>query len=422
MADDVHLHSLRHFQATTLDVVIPERQKRAPPGRSTVHMARHHTITVESGDRRAARHVGTILDHASKERPGRLGPCDTGGVRAFASLTLAVLAVISIGVGVLSTLDPSRRPAASPRLARCTIGQLRFTNFGGSGAAGTAVTGFLVKDASSTACVLQGRPKVQFDSGPVDAPRTLPVVVSHGGPGIAFSTHPGPVLLRRASAAGLLFTSADFGSRGGVNCPRVSLIVVRLPGSSRGIRVPLWYPSNACSDSAGQSLVSVSAFFPADSLGSYVTPTFVPFCRAGELAIGPGHSGVGLGHSGGTVVFRNIGTSACRLRGYPGVLGLDAAGRPVTRARHILGGYIGGILGRAEAPPLVTLYPGQVASAVVEGTDVPVGAATSCPVYSAILVAAPQSAHFVRVPIGIGGCSGLEVHPVVAGPTGSTTG
>lgn len=66
VASDIHLHSLRHFQATTLDVVIPERQKQARLGWSTVHMARHYTDTVASEDRRAADHVGALLD-ASEE-------------------------------------------------------------------------------------------------------------------------------------------------------------------------------------------------------------------------------------------------------------------------------------------------------------------------------------------------------------------
>ena len=59
---DLHLHSLRHFQATSLDAVIPERQKQARLGWSTVHMARHYTDSISSEDRRAANHIGNLLD------------------------------------------------------------------------------------------------------------------------------------------------------------------------------------------------------------------------------------------------------------------------------------------------------------------------------------------------------------------------
>lgn len=61
VAEDVHLHSLRHFQATALDAVISERQKQARLGWATVHMARHYTGDVEEEDRRAAEHVGRLL-------------------------------------------------------------------------------------------------------------------------------------------------------------------------------------------------------------------------------------------------------------------------------------------------------------------------------------------------------------------------
>jgi len=65
---DLHLHSLRHFQATALDTVIPERQKQARLGWSTVHMARHYTDPLSGEDRRAAEHIGNLLDgHAGEE-------------------------------------------------------------------------------------------------------------------------------------------------------------------------------------------------------------------------------------------------------------------------------------------------------------------------------------------------------------------
>ena len=63
LAADVHLHSLRHFQATILDPVIPERQKQARMGWATVRMARHYTDGIAAEDRRAAEHVGRVLDN-----------------------------------------------------------------------------------------------------------------------------------------------------------------------------------------------------------------------------------------------------------------------------------------------------------------------------------------------------------------------
>lgn len=62
VAADVHLHSLRHFQSTELDSVISEAQKQARIGRTTIQMARRYTDFVSEEDKRAASHVGTILD------------------------------------------------------------------------------------------------------------------------------------------------------------------------------------------------------------------------------------------------------------------------------------------------------------------------------------------------------------------------
>lgn len=61
VAADIHLHSLRHFQATALDPVISEAQKQTRLGWSTVHMARHYTDGIDEEDRRAAEHIGALL-------------------------------------------------------------------------------------------------------------------------------------------------------------------------------------------------------------------------------------------------------------------------------------------------------------------------------------------------------------------------
>jgi integrase len=70
---DIHLHSMRHFQATALDAVISERQKQSRLGWSTVHMARHYTDAIDGEDRRAADHVGTLLAGALKPAASGVG-------------------------------------------------------------------------------------------------------------------------------------------------------------------------------------------------------------------------------------------------------------------------------------------------------------------------------------------------------------
>ncbi len=91
-----------------------------------------------------------------------------------------------------------------------------------------------------------------------------------------------------------------------------------------------------------------------------------------------------------------------------------------------MNGMLGGVsIGTTAAPP--TLQPGQVASAVIEGVDHPLGSATSCPIYPAFLVTPPDETHSVTITAGLAGgdnpgfygCAPISVNPVVAGTSGS---
>jgi integrase len=78
VAPDIHLHSLRHFQATALDPVVPERQKQARLGWSTVHMARHYTDGIGAEDRKAAEHIGQLLSPELDQPPSESQEPATG--------------------------------------------------------------------------------------------------------------------------------------------------------------------------------------------------------------------------------------------------------------------------------------------------------------------------------------------------------
>ena len=62
VAGDIHLHSLRHFQATLIDPIISEKQKQARLGWSNPVMARHYTDVIAEEDRKAASYVASVLD------------------------------------------------------------------------------------------------------------------------------------------------------------------------------------------------------------------------------------------------------------------------------------------------------------------------------------------------------------------------
>jgi hypothetical protein len=153
--------------------------------------------------------------------------------------------------------------------------------------------------------------------------------------------------------------------------------------------------------------------------------TSLPSCSNAQLSITPGRSGVGLGHTGEALLFTNVSQSGCTLYGYPGVAALDVAGTQILQASRSPLGYLGGLAEPSSLTPLVPLLPGQSASALVEGTDNPVGPGPNpppCPMDSGLLVTAPNTTHPVHLPAGPALCSGLQIHPVVPGTSGDETG
>ena len=113
------------------------------------------------------------------------------------------------------------------------------------------------------------------------------------------------------------------------------------------------------------------------------------------------------------LIFNNVGHTACRIEGYPGVDEVTSSGALVVHAKRTLGGMAGG----ASAVAPVVLGPGASASALVEASDVPQGGISDCGSYS-LMVTPPDE--YVAVPAGTAmmpKCA-LEVHPVVAGTHG----
>jgi hypothetical protein len=123
-----------------------------------------------------------------------------------------------------------------------------------------------------------------------------------------------------------------------------------------------------------------------------------------------------LGHVGAPVLFRNTGSAACHLQGYPGVAALDDSGRQAAQAERTPQGYLGG-LPFGASPPVVELGAGETASALVEANNNPTPPATSCVSYPSLLVTPPDDTRSVNIALSMSGCS-LQVHPVVAGDTG----
>lgn len=159
---------------------------------------------------------------------------------------------------------------------------------------------------------------------------------------------------------------------------------------------------------------------PTPTPTSTPSPASVIRCTFQELSVSDHANNAATGHWGFTVVFRNVGSTRCVLGGYPGVAGLSASGRQIVQATRTLRGFMGGLPSGQTTIPVVRLQPGQTASTLVEGSDVPQGNSTHCPALAGgLLVTPPGSRHSAHLKEGINvDCGGLQVHPVVAGSSG----
>jgi hypothetical protein len=206
----------------------------------------------------------------------------------------------------------------------------------------------------------------------------------------------------------------------------IGVIGLIAAGCSSGTKEPAASPTTTTTR-APVTTVSTTTLPPISTTTTTVEAAGQP-CSNGAIAVSDTGGGGALGHEDQVIVFTNKGQSTCTLSGYPGVAGLDANGNQVAQAQRTISGYLGG-LPMGASPPNVSLAPGNTASAIVEGTDDPVGTATTCPYYSALLVTPPNLTESTRVtvaglgsnPSGLAGCSPIEVHPVVPGSGGGAS-
>jgi hypothetical protein len=171
---------------------------------------------------------------------------------------------------------------------------------------------------------------------------------------------------------------------------------------------------------AGALVLSVSILSPwfSNNVAGADTSALGTSCSSNmlEVSVIPGLAGAG--HSSSVILVRNVGPNMCRIGGYPAVrlLGGNEIGR--TLAIETPTGFSGG-LPAGESIPRIDLHKGEVASAVMEGTDFPVGNAATCPSYPSYTITLPGSHYAIRVTRAIENCSGLYVHPLVIGFNGT---
>jgi hypothetical protein len=148
--------------------------------------------------------------------------------------------------------------------------------------------------------------------------------------------------------------------------------------------------------------------------------TYVPRCLTSQLSVKPGSSEGAAGSIGQVVHFENISRSRCGLLGYPGMLMLDASGRPLATEVHR--GSSGTVAARAVR--LVVLAAGGEASFDLGYADSTGYGNERCPTSARVEITPPND--FAHLTISwhlqpYGGdiphleCGEITVSPVFAG-------
>jgi hypothetical protein len=145
----------------------------------------------------------------------------------------------------------------------------------------------------------------------------------------------------------------------------------------------------------------------------------LPTCDNTNLNFGAGETfgGGSAGHNGYIILFQNETHTTCTMTGYPGVAGASVGGADLYDLPRSPRGMYGGLPPGTDTPPLLVLGYQTTVSAVVEWSDVPSGAAMSCPSYPHMLITPPNTFFTVNFPTPLHGCD-LTVHPVVSGKGG----
>jgi Protein of unknown function (DUF4232) len=143
-------------------------------------------------------------------------------------------------------------------------------------------------------------------------------------------------------------------------------------------------------------------------------------CAPKQLSISLGQNLAGAGNRALVLLFQNSSSSICRLGGYPVVVGLDSRGRRVGTASHTPAN-------DALSAPVhsVSLRPDQTGSSLLQTVGIQHNGAT-CFTYRSLLVRAPDTKRFFRIPLkwpvgegpatnGLSVCGTVFVDPVVAG-------
>ena len=303
-----------------------------------------------------------------------------------------------------TTAKESTTTATEAVESKCSFSDLTVSFGSSNGAAGHTYYPLDFLNTGEAACSLYGFPGVSFLNA---THTTIGTVTSQES-----NEQPTTVTLPAGGYVVATLAVTDPGIPPCSGSATASFVRVYPPGSFSASFIPITGVS-VCSSPSTASYQDSFVAPVAAANSSNEGPGPYNTCNMLDMEIG--QSGAGLGHVGEPILFRNAGTTTCTMYGYPSVIMFvngEASGVDDTP-----NGYLGGTSG--STIPTVNLAPGATASALVEGTDNPVGNATSCPTYTSMHVTPPGDSQTVTLVTSLPGCSTIEVHPVVSGSAGT---
>ncbi|HZD66193.1 MAG TPA: DUF4232 domain-containing protein [Acidimicrobiales bacterium] len=137
-------------------------------------------------------------------------------------------------------------------------------------------------------------------------------------------------------------------------------------------------------------------------------------CHTAQLSAQVVRRGAATGHVGQTIALRNVSSLACTLYGYPGLLMLDAADRPLMTRVNRGTSYVV----HAQTPATVTLAPGGAASFALGYRNATGYPGSRCPTSARLEVTPPNATHHLVIPDRLspyGPCGRITVSPVYPG-------
>jgi hypothetical protein len=140
--------------------------------------------------------------------------------------------------------------------------------------------------------------------------------------------------------------------------------------------------SSTSSASSSATTATITGSTTSTGPSRVLTPTTAtaaagPGCDSNQIVVVIQASFVGAGSVAEELGFRNVSTTRCTLYGYPGVAALDASGHQMEQATR--NPYDG-------RPKVVTLEPGRLAEALVQGSD---GSAVECTAFTQTFLVTP---------------------------------